>query len=107
MGLGRPIEFDPQQALDAAMHVFWQRGYEATSLENLLAAMDIGKSSFYQAYGSKPELFQKCLENYRDASVDRLRALLDQSASGKAFWRRFSRASLWAQKTPWVGLDVC
>ena len=85
MTVGRPIEFDPQQALDAAMCVFWQRGYEATSLEDLLAAMDISKSSFYQAFGSKSELFQRCLENYRDASTDRLRTMLDQAASGKAF----------------------
>jgi TetR/AcrR family transcriptional repressor of nem operon len=67
------------------MCVFWQRGYEATSLEDLLAAMDISKSSFYQAFGSKSELFQRCLENYRDASTDRLRTMLDQAASGKAF----------------------
>lgn len=85
MTVGRPIEFDPQQALDAAMRVFWQRGYEATSLDDLLAAMDISKSSFYQAFGSKSELFQRCLESYRDASTDRLRTMLDQAASGKAF----------------------
>jgi AcrR family transcriptional regulator len=67
------------------MCVFWQRGYEATSLEDLLAAMDISKSSFYQSFGSKSKLFQRCLENYRDASTDRLRTMLDQAASGKAF----------------------
>ena len=85
MTVGRPIEFDPVQALDAAMRVFWQRGYKATSLDDLLAAMDLSKSSFYQTFGCKSELFQKCLESYRDSSVDHLRTMLDQAASGRAF----------------------
>lgn len=85
MAVGRPMEFDPQVALSAATRVFWQRGYEATSLDNLLGEMDISKSSFYQAFGSKPELFQRCLESYRDSNVDHLRVTLDQSASGKEF----------------------
>ena len=85
MTVGRPIEFDPVQALDAATRVFWQRGYEATSLDDLLAEMDLSKSSFYQTFGGKSQLFRKCLESYRDSSVDQLRAVLDQAASGKAF----------------------
>ena len=85
MTVGRPIEFDPAQALDAATRVFWQRGYEATSLDDLLAEMDLSKSSFYQTFGGKSELFQKCLESYRDSNADHFRALLDQAASGKAF----------------------
>jgi len=85
MTSGRPIEFDPQQAMDVAMRVFWRRGYESTSLDDLLADMDISKSSFYQAFGSKLDLFQRCLENYRDSSTDRLRTALDESESGKAF----------------------
>jgi TetR/AcrR family transcriptional repressor of nem operon len=47
--------------------------------------MDISKSSFYQTFGSKLDLFQRCLGNYRDSIADRLRTALDQSASGKAF----------------------
>ncbi len=85
MTVGRPIEFDIQQALEAATRVFWQRGYEATSLEDLLGEMDIAKSSFYQAFGCKADLFQRCLESYRDASTNRLRTMLDRAVSGKAF----------------------
>src|SRR5262249_35659990 len=85
MTVGRPIEFDPAQALDAATRVFWQRGYEATSLDDLLAEMDLSKSSFYQTFGGKAELFQKCLESYRDSSADHFRSMLDQAASGKEF----------------------
>lgn len=85
MTVGRPCEFDPQQALEAATRIFWQRGYNATSLEDLLAVMDLSKSSFYQAFGCKFELFKRCLENYRDASADQLRSLLDQAPSGWEF----------------------
>lgn len=85
MTAGRPIEFDPQHVLDAATHAFWRQGYEATSLDNLLGEMEIGRSSFYQAFGSKSDLFQRCLENYRDASADRLRSQLDRAPSGIAF----------------------
>src|SRR5262245_25179092 len=85
MSVGRPIEFDPAQALDAATRVFWSRGYGATSLDDLLVEMDISKSSFYQTFLGKPELFRRCLESYRDASADHLRAVLDQAESGKAF----------------------
>lgn len=85
MTVGRPIEFDIQQALEAATRVFWQRGYDATSLDDLLAAMDISKSSLYQAFGGKPQLFQRCLEHYRDSFADRMRTALDESASGLAY----------------------
>jgi len=87
MSAGRPREFDQQQALEAAMRVFWMRGYETTSLEDLLAEMGISKSSFYQAFGSKAELFQKCLEHYRDMSAQMLQASLAGSSSGWDFIR--------------------
>ena len=85
MTVGRPIEFDPQQALEAATRVFWQRGYDATSLDDLLTEMDLSKSSLYQAFGGKSQLFQRCLEHYRDSFADRMRTALDESASGLAY----------------------
>lgn len=87
MSAGRPREFDQQQALEAAMRVFWTRGYEATSLEDLLAEMGLSKSSFYQAFGSKAELFQKCLEHYRDMSAQKMQASLAGAATGWDFIR--------------------
>ncbi len=85
MTFGRPCEFDSRQALETATRVFWDQGYQGTSLEDLCTAMDLNKSSFYQAFGRKSELFQRCLENYRDTSTDLLRAKLDQAASGRRF----------------------
>ncbi len=62
--MGRPREFDLEQALDRAMEVFWRQGYEATSLADLTAAMKIGKPSLYAAFGNKEQLFRRVLERY-------------------------------------------
>jgi len=85
MKLGRPLEFDPDVALEKAMQVFWSQGYEATSLQNLLEAMDLSKSSFYQAFSNKQRLFERCIEHFRNEQVHRLRQALDQAPSGWAF----------------------
>ncbi|MGV3756046.1 MAG: TetR/AcrR family transcriptional regulator [Verrucomicrobiota bacterium] len=87
MSIGRPCEFDPAAALNAAMQVFWAHGYEATSLDDLLRAMGIAKSSFYQAFGSKSELFQRCLTHYRDKSAKMLSDSLEEAPSGLEFIR--------------------
>jgi TetR/AcrR family transcriptional regulator, transcriptional repressor for nem operon len=78
--MSRPREFDEQQALQQAKEVFWQRGYEATSLADLLAAMGLSKSSFYETFGSKRELFLRSLARYREERVAEFRQLL---AGGK------------------------
>ena len=57
-------QFDPQQAVIDAMHVFWTKGYEATSLTDLLAAMGINKGSFYDTFHSKYDLYMLALEEY-------------------------------------------
>lgn len=92
MSLGRPLEFDPHQAALAAMELFWQKGYEATSLQDLLNAMAISKSSFYQAFGSKHDLFEHCLALFRDRQVKRMQAALEQAASGREFLRSVLQA---------------
>jgi TetR/AcrR family transcriptional repressor of nem operon len=82
---GRPLEFDPDEALDAAVEVFWDRGYEATSITNLLEAMALSKSSLYQAFGSKQQLFERCLARYADGLSARMRTALEEGASGRRF----------------------
>lgn len=64
--LGRPRAFDPEQALDRAMCLFWQKGYEGTSLSDLTEAMGINRPSLYAAFGNKEELFRKALARYID-----------------------------------------
>lgn len=87
MSQGRPLEFDPHLASLKAMELFWCHGYEATSLQSLLLAMGISKSSFYQTFGSKHELFQRCLQLFRERQVGQMMAALEQAPSGRAFLR--------------------
>lgn len=63
---GRPREFDPEEALDKALHVFWRQGYEGTSLTDLTDAMGISRPSLYAAFGNKEELFRRALDRYAD-----------------------------------------
>lgn len=62
----RTAEFDRDRAIDAAMRLFWVRGYSATSMAQLLDAMAIGRGSFYAAFGSKQALFSLCLQRFSD-----------------------------------------
>lgn len=85
MTIGRPIEYDPDQVVQAAMQAFWAKGYEATSLADLLDATGLSKSSFYQSFGSKKEMFERCLSRYADNLVSTLNARLAASPSPVAF----------------------
>ncbi|MDP9793069.1 AcrR family transcriptional regulator [Catenuloplanes nepalensis] len=64
--IGRPRGFDADEALDKAMRVFWQNGYEGASLPDLTEAMGISRTSMYAAFGNKEELFRKALARYAD-----------------------------------------
>ena len=61
---GRPLSFDRQAALEKAMHVFWERGYEAASIADLTAVMGITPPSLYTAFGDKEHLFLEAIEAY-------------------------------------------
>ena len=61
---GRPREFEPDEALDAALKVFWERGYEGASLSDLTKAMEINKPSLYATFGDKANLFRKVMDRY-------------------------------------------
>src|SRR5260370_13598875 len=66
---GRPRAFDPDVALERAMHVFWAKGYEGASLSDLTQAMRINRPSLYAAFGNKEQLFRKVLDRYMDGPV--------------------------------------
>ena len=62
--MARPREFDVDEALQAATEVFWDRGFEATSLADLMEATGLHKGSIYKAFGSKHEFFTRALTQY-------------------------------------------
>ena len=80
--MARPREFDSTEALSKAMDVFWTKGYEATSLCDLLQAMDLSKSSFYDTFGSKHEVFLDTIRYYKKTMTAQITGLanLDQPA---------------------------
>ncbi len=79
--MARPREFDTTQVLEQATRQFQVKGYAATSLRDLIAAMDISKSSFYEAFDSKQDLYLLVLDKYIDKIVDQLVVTLGQGAS--------------------------
>ncbi|KAF1022599.1 MAG: HTH-type transcriptional repressor ComR [Paracidovorax wautersii] len=67
---GRPRSFDRDTALLRAMEVFWERGYEGTSLSDLIDAMGISAPSLYAAFGGKEALFREAVDRYRHTDGD-------------------------------------
>jgi len=64
--MGRPRSFDEEAALDAAMRLFWERGYEGTSMADLTKAMKLNPPSIYAAFGDKMALFQAAAKRYAE-----------------------------------------
>lgn len=83
--MARPLEFNPQEAVDRAMELFWSKGYDATSLSDLLAAMSLSRSSFYQSFGSKHRLYEQCLQHYRQSIGSQMLNELRKSSSARVF----------------------
>jgi TetR/AcrR family transcriptional repressor of nem operon len=77
--MGRPRLFDLDGAVIAALNVFWERGYGATTPAELLEAIGVGKGSFYNAFGSKHALFEQALRRYGDDRVAGLARWLAES----------------------------
>ena len=70
--MARPIEFYLPKAVNRALALFWRKGYQATSLADLLAAMDISRSSFYAAFTDKRSLFIECLDLFSARTLEML-----------------------------------
>src|SRR3984957_5459867 len=75
---GRPRGFDTEAALDAAMRVFWEKGYEGATLADLTDAMRINRSSMWAAFGNKEDLFKKAFERYANTYQGFIREALEK-----------------------------
>lgn len=83
--MARPREFSIDHALDQALQVFWSKGYETSSLRDLLGAMGISRSSFYDTFGSKHELFLTVIDRYNNTvAACGLEAMIHDAPSPKA-----------------------
>ncbi|MFK4470744.1 TetR/AcrR family transcriptional repressor of nem operon [Paenibacillus sp. RC73] len=85
----RPREFDEEKALDAAMQLFWEKGFEATSLSDLTSKMEIQRPSIYAAFGDKKQLFEAALRKYTKSHAAYVRASLQSNSSAKEAFCNF------------------
>lgn len=97
--MGRPREFDMEEAVACAAGAFLRAGYEGTSVADLLEAMGIEKGSLYKAFGDKHRLFLTALDRYLSEGLDSARAALEHPADA----REAVRAWLLASEMPCVG----
>ncbi len=81
--MARPREFEENEVLDAALDVFWTKGYEGTSVQDLVDATGLGRASLYGAFGDKQALFARTIERYRDLTRVEERLLADEPSVRK------------------------
>ncbi|MFI7337982.1 TetR/AcrR family transcriptional regulator [Streptomyces sp. NPDC050085] len=92
--MARTKEFDPDAALQAALELFQQRGYEATSMADLVDRLGVGRASIYATFGNKHELYLKAMDRYAETADSTI--LTELSADGppldavRAVVRRFA-----------------
>jgi TetR/AcrR family transcriptional repressor of nem operon len=96
----RPKSFDQDTVLDQAVQLFWERGYEGTSLADLEAHLGLGRQSLYNTFGDKQTLFLKALERYRSHVGERTLAELNAPGAGLDAIRAFFTASVESLTAP-------
>jgi len=92
--MARNRQFDERQALLAAMLVFWEKGYEGTSIQDLEDAMGLRRTSIYNAFGNKRALFERVLACYKESVVATLIADMDSAADIREGVRRLLNGAL-------------
>ncbi len=87
--MARPLEYEPDIVLNRAMQVFWRKGFESTSLDDLCDATGLGRSSLYAAFGSKQAMYLRALARYEDAAISRIESALAGPAPIASALREF------------------
>jgi len=81
--MARCVEFNEVEKIEKAMNVFWEKGYNATSMQDLVDAMQINRSSLYNTIGDKHQLFMKCISNYFDTAMLEVKEKVAKETSAK------------------------
>lgn len=81
--MARTVEFNECEIIDKAMNVFWEKGYQATSMQDLVDAMQINRSSIYNTIGDKHQLFMKCISSYFDNAMIEIKEKVAKETSAK------------------------
>jgi TetR/AcrR family transcriptional repressor of nem operon len=89
--MGRKKEFDRDEVLDRAIEAFWCKGYEATSVQDLLDEMGINRGSLYDTFGDKHTLFLAAIDRYYDKALARTAAALEAPGPARAAIERVIR----------------
>lgn len=82
--MARTKEFNEDQALDKAVEIFWHKGYNGTSAQDLVTHLGLSRSSLYDTFGDKQKLFSKALQRYQKQGQDAIKDLLEESKDIKA-----------------------
>ena len=99
--MGRPLEFDRPRAVNKAISLFWRKGYQATSLADLLAAMGIGRSSFYAAFSNKRSFYTECLDLWAARTLQLLQSNRTDVPTVDDLQRFFERSFAGARGASW------
>jgi TetR/AcrR family transcriptional repressor of nem operon len=92
--MARTKEFDERQALIKAMLVFWENGYEGTSIQDLETAMDINRTSIYNAFGNKRAIFERVMSCYQESVMSALLASMDSAPNIREGVKRLLNGAL-------------
>ena len=87
-------QFDEKKVLEEAMNLFWKKGYHATSIQDLVSNLGINRSSIYDTYGGKKELFDQSFELYRTEGMAGLAAFFKKQTSVKGGLQKLFESSI-------------
>ena len=86
--------FDEEEVLERAMHLFWKKGYYATSVQDLVNHLGINRSSLYDTYGGKRSLFDKVFTHYRTTNTDIVKKYLDSQPDIRTGFKRLFKMAI-------------